>query len=398
MTRVTIHVTGGIAAYKAITLLRQFQQNGDTVRVAMTAAATKFIGVATFEALTKQPVLTDLWDAHQSAKIAHVELADWTQLAIVVPATANTIAKLAMGVADNAVTSTLLATTAPKLVVPAMNVHMWQNPATQRNVAQLRQDHVSVMSPDTGRLAEGYEGAGRMPEPARIFERAQELINPQRGLQGKTVVITAGGTREDIDPVRFIGNHSSGKMGIALAEAAVRAGATVTLIAGSVRDLEQIPDRVNLIRVTSTTDMAQAVNQAFPTADVLIMAAAVADFQPVNRVDQKIKKDPNHETMTLTLKKTPDILKMVASHKKQQYVVGFAAETQHLLDNANRKLQQKHADMIVANNVSAPGIGFGSDDNQVTILTPGAQPEMWDKMSKRQVAQKLIERIVKQLG
>lgn len=397
MTRVTIHVAGGIAAYKAVSLLRLFQKNGDDVRVAMTESATKFVTPATFEALTKQPVLTDLWSPAQKAKIAHIELADWTELAIVVPATANTIAKMAGGIADNAVSSTLLATDAPKLVVPAMNSHMWANEATQRNIAQLKNDRVNVIPPETGHLAEGYEGTGRMPAIDTIFNMAQVILQSDDRLVDKKILVTAGGTQEDIDPVRFIGNHSSGKMGIAIANAAAQAGASVTLIAGQVKNLVTLDSRILVTRVTSTDDMAQAVKHDFTDVDALVMAAAVADFQPITRADQKIKKNPDSDELTLRLRKTPDILKQVGQIKRHQFVVGFAAETQNLLQNANKKLIQKNADIIVANNVSNPGVGFGSDDNQVTILTRNHEPEKWPKMSKQLVAQKIIDLISDQI-
>ncbi|WP_461239399.1 bifunctional phosphopantothenoylcysteine decarboxylase/phosphopantothenate--cysteine ligase CoaBC [Paucilactobacillus sp. N302-9] len=401
MTNVTIHITGGIAAYKVPNLIRLFQKNGDQVRVAMTNDARQFVTKTTLEALTKRAVLSDLWDEHNEQPIAHIELADWTELAIVVPATANVIAKLANGIADNAVTSTLIATTAPKIVVPAMNAHMWLNRATQRNIQQLKNDQLVVMTPETGFLAEGYEGQGRMPEPKQIFEFAQTInngVSEEAALTGKKVLVTAGGTRENIDPVRFIGNHSSGKMGIAIANAAVNAGAEVTLIVGQVGDEGQINPHIKLIHVETSEEMQTAVLTHFKTTDVLIMAAAIADFKPVAVANQKIKKDPHQATISLSLTKTPDILKQVAKQKQSgQIVVGFAAETQSLLENAQKKLVSKNADLIVANDVSKAGIGFGSENNQVTLLRPDQAPEKWDKMSKQAVARKLISVIQTEL-
>lgn len=394
MAHVTLHITGGIAAYKAISLLREFQKNGDEVRVAMTPAATKFVTETTFGSLTKFPVLTDLWSQKQVNHIAHVELADWTDLAVVIPATANTIAKLAAGIADNAVLATLLATTAPKVVVPAMNSHMWSNAATKRNINLLKQDGIYIIEPDVGRLAEGYSGKGRLPEVTTIFESVLSLMQPkQQSLVKKQVLVTAGGTREDIDPVRFIGNRSSGKMGIAIANEAANQGANVTLIAGQVSTIEPLNPQIKVLHVTSTSEMAKLVEQSFSTTDVLIMAAAVADFMPVTRANQKIKKNPLNDEITFQFKKTPDILKTVGHQKVNQYVVGFAAETQDLLSNANKKLASKNADLIVANNVNQPGIGFGSDENQVTILSPEHAPNQWPKMSKKAIAEKLINLI-----
>ncbi|KIS03446.1 bifunctional phosphopantothenoylcysteine decarboxylase/phosphopantothenate--cysteine ligase CoaBC [Paucilactobacillus wasatchensis] len=394
MAHITIHVTGGIASYKIISLARQLQRHGDQVRVAMTKAATNFITPTTFAALTKSSVLTDLWLPQQKASIPHVELADWTELAIVAPATADIIAKMANGIADDAVSATLLATSASKVVVPAMNSHMWDNAATQRNIAQLKKDGVTVMEPTNGMLAEGYAGKGRMPDVDSIFTEVLRQLTPTtKTLTGKRFLISAGGTREAIDPVRFIGNYSSGKMGIALAQAAADAGAAVTLIVGQTTVPLPNENKITIIKVQSTQELADQIAAEFTNNDVLIMAAAVADFQPLNRAPQKIKKTENNDELVLRLKKTPDILKMVAAHKQNQFVVGFAAETQQLIDNANKKLVSKNADLIVANNVATAGVGFGSDDNEVTIIEANQVPVKWAKMSKQQVAAQLIKLI-----
>lgn len=388
--KITVHMTGGIAVYKAVEVVRGLQKRGHEVRVAMTQNATKFVGAVTLASLTKYPVLTDQWTATLQGKVPHIELADWSELALVVPATANVLAKMAQGIADDAVTATLLATKAPKIVVPAMNVHMWNNPATQRNIAQLKQDGVMVMEPADGLLAEGYTGKGRMPEPEAIVDFAERQSQTSSLLTGKRVVITAGGTRENLDPVRYLGNRSSGKMGIAIAQAAADAGAQVDLIIGNIS--VPIPQRtnINVISALSTEEMAQTVREHFAEADLLIMAAAVADFKPVVVADHKIKKRGDGQ-LTLHLVPTEDILAQMGADKRAgQVVIGFAAETNDLMKNANAKLMKKHADMIVANDVSRTDIGFGVDTNAVTILRPNQAPESWPRQSKGMVAKKLI--------
>ena len=389
MTKIAVHMTGGIAVYKAVEVVRGLQKQGHEVRVAMTQNAARFVGPATLAALTKHPVLIDQWAATLNGQVPHIELADWSELSLVVPATANLLAKMAAGLADDAVSATLLATSAPKIVVPAMNVHMWNNPATQRNIAQLRQDNVMVMDPATGMLAEGYAGKGRMPEPAAIVKQVQDYLT-NGPLKGKTLVVTAGGTREALDPVRYLGNRSSGKMGIAIAKAAANAGARVELIVGSVSVALPHSDRITVTQALSTSAMAAAVSDKFQTADALIMAAAVADFRPAVLADQKIKKHGDG-TLTLHLVPTEDILaKMGAQKRSNQVVIGFAAETNDLLQNADAKLQKKNADVIVANDVSEPGIGFGTDDNAVTILRPNQAPLRWSRQSKMMIAEKIV--------
>lgn len=389
MTKIAVHMTGGIAVYKAVEVVRGLQKQGHEVRVAMTQNAARFVGPATLAALTKHPVLIDQWAATLNGQVPHIELADWNELALVVPATANLLAKMAAGLADDAVSATLLATSAAKIVVPAMNVHMWNNPATQRNIAQLRQDNVMVMDPATGMLAEGYAGKGRMPEPAAIVKQVQDYLT-NGPLKGKTLVVTAGGTREALDPVRYLGNRSSGKMGIAIAKAAANAGARVELIVGSVSVALPHSDRITVTQALSTSAMAAAVSDKFQTADALIMAAAVADFRPAVLADQKIKKHGDG-TLTLHLVPTEDILaKMGAQKRSDQVVIGFAAETNDLLQNADAKLKKKNADAIVANDVSEPGIGFGTDDNAVTILRPNQAPLRWSRQSKMMIAEKIV--------
>ena len=397
MARITVYLSGSIAAYKGIEVVRGLQKAGHEVRVVMTTAATKLVGPATLNALTKYPVLTDLWN-DQSQPIPHIELADWTELALVVPASADLLAKMANGIADGAASTTLLATAAPKMVAPAMNRQMWAAPATQRNLAQLAEDGVTIIEPVTGRLAEGYSGHGRLPEPDEIVTWVQEFLSQRGQLAGKRVVVTAGGTREPLDPVRYIGNRSSGKMGIAIARAAAQAGAQVTLITGQVS--VSLPQDANIhpVSALTTEEMLAAVQEAFVSADALIMAAAVADYRPVKVAEQKVKKGHDHELRTLELTETVDILRTIAVAKRtDQLVVGFAAETEKLLDHAQEKLASKHADMIVANSVAGATGAFGRDDDQVTILQKGKNPEKWPRLSKTAVAQRLVARLAEQL-
>ncbi|MCI1926013.1 MAG: bifunctional phosphopantothenoylcysteine decarboxylase/phosphopantothenate--cysteine ligase CoaBC [[Lactobacillus] timonensis] len=389
---VAVYVTGSIAAYKAVELVRALQKKGLTVRVAETKAATKLVGPVTFASLTKYSVLVDLWDESAEGHVPHIELADWADLAVVVPATANVISKMANGIADDAVTAALLATSAPIAIIPAMNSHMWGNPATQRNINVLKQDGRLLMEPATGYLAEGYQGKGRLPAISAIANFVETvLIADDDQLSKRKVVVTLGGTREPLDPVRFLGNRSSGKMGVAIARAALNAGATVTIIAGSVQvQLPQSP-HCQIIKVTTTEEMATAVNQELNDADVLVMAAAVADFKLASPAQQKIKKAAGRSNYQLTLVPTIDILKSAGQRKRPgQLVVGFAAETNDLIANAQKKLANKNADVIVANDVGGLHGAFGSEDNRVTILQPNQDPDKWPLMSKKAVGKRLV--------
>ncbi|MDK7209674.1 bifunctional phosphopantothenoylcysteine decarboxylase/phosphopantothenate--cysteine ligase CoaBC [Lactobacillus gasseri] len=394
--KATVYITGSIAAYKAINVVRNFQKEGHEVRVVMTKEAVHLIGTQTLAALTKYPVLTDLWEKERADQIQHIELADWTEIAVVVPATANFIAKIANGIADDAASTTFLATASPKYVVPAMNSHMWSNPAFQRNLALLKQDGIAVMDPATGRLAEGYSGKGRMPEPDNIMAWIDDSFQAKQILAGKKIVITAGGTISPLDPVRFLGNRSSGKMGIALAKAALVAGAEVILISGHIAvSLPNSPSLKN-IKVETTEQMCSAVKTAFLGADALIMAAAVADYEPVNYIAHKIKKQDQGDELKIYLKETPDILKKMGSIKKaNQVVVGFAAETNNLLENASKKLQEKKADMIVANDVSH-GV-FGSDEDKVMVLRQDKTTENITETTKVEIAKKIIVLVAEEL-
>lgn len=393
MTRIAVYISGSIAAYKAVEVVRGLQHRGHDVRVVETKAAQQLVGPATLSSLTKHPVMTDLWQTTLTGEVPHIKLADWTELAVVVPASADIIAKMANGLADDPASTTLLATAAPKMIFPAMNNHMLVNPSTQRNLRQLKKDGVQIIEPAEGLLAEGYSGKGRLPEVPQVvalIQRRVDQLQHHNELAGRHFLITVGGTQEPLDPVRFIGNRSSGKMGAAIARAALALGADVTLVAGSVSVSLPYGERCQLIRVKTTEDMAAAVKAHFDECDVLVMAAAVADFKAIQPSDHKVKKEAGRDNYHFDLVPTQDILKMAGHLKTKQLVVGFAAETNDLLKNAQHKLEQKHADMIVANDVSKPGIGFGSDDNQVVILQPGMDPERWPVQSKQEIADHLL--------
>ena len=389
MAKVAVYMTGGIAMYKAVQVVRNLEKAGHEVRVIMTKNAERFVTSNTLAALTKYPVLDDLWSKENEGSIPHVHLARWTELALVVPATANFIAKMANGIADDAASTTILATAAPKLVIPAMNDQMWNNPATQRNLQFLKENQVQIMEPAVGMLAEGYAAKGRMPEPDQISAWVEDLLNKKEILKGKTIVVTAGGTEEAIDPVRFIGNRSSGKMGIAIAQAAANMGAKVKLVYGNVTITLPQDKNIELFPAPSSEDMLMQVKQEFNRSDILIMAAAVADWRMKKVADHKLKKQADQATLELTLVKTKDILREVAKQKNpDQVVVGFAAETNDLLRNAEKKLREKGADMIVANDVSQNV--FGSDKDKVTILRQNGTIEEWPEMSKKEIASKFL--------
>jgi phosphopantothenoylcysteine decarboxylase/phosphopantothenate--cysteine ligase len=382
---IAVYVSGGIAAYKTLNVVRALIKQRANVQVVMTKEAQQFVTPLTFATLSQRPVITDNFTAQTSNDdfIPHIKLALWTDLAIVVPATANIIGKMANGIADDIVSTSLLATKAPKLVFPAMNTDMLENPALQRNLQFLQANNVKVIQPATGFLAEGMTGKGRLPELNEIMTSIEEFfIEPK--LKGKRVIVTAGGTKEAIDPVRYIGNRSSGKMGIAMAQVARDLGADVTLITSVKTELSG----VNKIEIQTADELMKALEQEFPQTDVLVMAAAVADFKPMTVADQKIKKNPNEDIFTIKLTKNPDILKTIAATKTNQFVVGFAAETQNLLDNAEKKLNSKNADVILANNVAQAGAGFGVDTNKMTLLQKNHTPETWPLMSKIDVAKK----------
>ena len=385
--KIGVFVMGGIAAYKVPELVRQLIKKGAQVQVAMTQSAQEFVTPLTLQVLTKRPVLTHTFDEREPSQVQHVAMADWCDLALVVPATANGLAKMAHGLADDVVTTTLLAVTAPVLVVPAMNVHMYENPATQRNLAQLRADGLTIMEPDTGFLAEGYEGKGRLPELHRIVAQVERLYartHLPQSLAGKQVIVSADGTRERIDPVRYISSDSSGKMGYAMAQAADWLGATVTLVSTTQSLLP--PEGVQVHEVASAQELAQAMTAHYDQMDYVVMAAAVSDYRVKHPHDQKIKKVAGQTDWQLDLVENPDILAQLGQTKRQQVLIGFAAETQNLLEHARAKLSKKGADWLIANDVSNPVIGFNSDKNQVYVLGAQGQEVLLPQQSKTSLA------------
>lgn len=389
--QVVLGVSGGIAAYKSAELIRRLRDAGAEVRVVMTSAAREFITPLTLQALSGHPVHGDLLDPAAEAAMGHIELARWADLVLIAPATADLMARLAQGRGDDLLTTLVLATDAPIAIAPAMNQAMWRDAATQHNLSLLLERGVHVFGPGDGGQACGDVGPGRMLEPTDIAARAADCF--QRGLlSGRHVLINAGPTREAIDPVRYISNHSSGKMGFALAEAAAEAGARVTLVAGPVN--LPTPARVQRVDVVSAQDMLDACQAALP-ADLFIASAAVADYRPDTCADQKLKKTPGSDDgMTLTLVRNPDILATLAtSAQRPGCCVGFAAETQDVLGYARDKLQRKNLDLIIANDVSQSGIGFNSDDNAVTLIDRQLTSTSLPQASKQKLARDIISRL-----
>ena len=393
--RVTVGITGGIAAYKAAELVRALQRQAIEVHVVMTEAATRFVQPLTFAALTGHKVITSIWEdaaTGQSADestIEHIGEAQWAQALVVAPATANILAKFAHGIADDFLTTMYLATTAPVLVAPAMNVNMWHHPATQANVEVLRQRGVRIVEPGTGELACGMVGAGRMAEPDVIAAAVVNTLGSRHDLTGETVLVTAGGTREALDPVRFLGNRSSGKMGYALAEAARSRGAKVILVSGPTA--LHPPSHCELIKVTSAEQMRQAVLAHLGEATLVIKAAAVADYRPVKVSEQKLKRSG---PLTLELAPTEDILAEVVRRRLPgQLIIGFAAETENRVENARTKLLRKGADAIVLNDVASANVGIDADTNAVTFLTATTAIEL-PEMPKRSLADRILDEIL----
>ena len=385
--RVVLGVTGGIAAYKSADLLRRLQTAGAEVRVVMTAAATEFVTPLTFQALSGHPVHLDLLDSAAEAAMGHIALARWADVILVAPASADFIARLAQGEGGDLLTTLCLASIGPIAVAPAMNQAMWAKPATIANVRTLGERGIRVFGPAAGYQACGDVGAGRMEEPEALALDVAELF-ATGALEGRKVVITAGPTREAIDPVRYLSNHSSGKMGYALAEAACEAGADTVLISGPVA--LTVPARVRCVKVTSAAEMLAASLAEVADADLFIAAAAVADYRPRAVASQKIKK--SRETLTIELEPNPDIVATVAALAERPFVVGFAAETENLLDNARSKLQRKGLDLVIANDVSDTEIGFGSDDNQVLLIS-ALETLRPPRMNKAPLARLLIDHI-----
>ncbi|WP_026692085.1 bifunctional phosphopantothenoylcysteine decarboxylase/phosphopantothenate--cysteine ligase CoaBC [Peribacillus kribbensis] len=392
--KIVLCVTGGIAVYKAAALTSKLTQAGAEVRVMMSESAAKFVTPLTFQALSRNDVYTDTFDEKIPKKIAHIELADWADLILIAPATANIIGKIAGGIADDMITTTLLASEAPVWVAPAMNVHMYQHPAVQKNMKILSGYGYEFIEPSEGYLACGYVGKGRLEEPESIVEKLIQFFSGSRPLTGKRILITAGPTRERIDPVRFISNRSTGKMGYAIAEEAQKLGAEVTLVSGPVSLIP--PKHVNLISVESAEEMYQAVMANYEGADAVIKTAAVSDYRPKHYSPQKMKKMPGDEV--IELERTKDILMELGARKGTKMLVGFAAETEHIEDYARSKLKRKNTDMIVANNVTAEGAGFGTDTNIVTIFTKEGEPKALPLQSKSGVARDILNEVIEFLN
>ncbi|MED3573468.1 bifunctional phosphopantothenoylcysteine decarboxylase/phosphopantothenate--cysteine ligase CoaBC [Cytobacillus praedii] len=393
--RILLCVTGGIAVYKAAALTSKLTQAGADVKVILSESACEFVAPLTFQALSRNDVYTDTFDEKDSKVIAHIDLADWADLILVAPATANVIGKLANGIADNMITTTMLAATKPVWIAPAMNVHMYNHPAVQQNIDTLFRFGYRFIEPGEGYLACGYVGKGRLEEPEKIVKNIEIFFQPKDlKLSGKKIVITAGPTREKIDPVRYITNHSSGKMGYAIAEEAARTGAKVVLISGPVSI--PAPAGVSLIQVESAEDMYQAVMKEYNDANIVIKTAAVADYRPKNSYDHKVKKQDRDESMEL--ERTTDILMELGKNKKKQILIGFAAETDHVAEYAQKKLLKKNADMIVANNVKTAGAGFGTDTNIVTLFKRDGTVIELPLLTKNEVAIKILNEASQLLG
>ena len=392
--KILLGVSGGIAAYKAVEVVSRLRKAGAEVKVIMTESATKFVCPLTFREISSNHVSTSMWNDIGVYNVEHIALASWADVVLVAPATANIIAKLACGIADDMLSTTLLATTAPIMLCPAMNTNMYENQVTVNNLAKVRALGFHVMEPCSGQLACGTEGQGRLPEPVDIVSELAENYGVVKKLSGMKLIISAGGTREPIDPVRYIGNRSSGKMGYAIAAEAAKMGADVLLVSGA-SALAQ-PHGVRVVEVETAEEMRSAILAEYQSADVVIKAAAVADYRVINVAGQKIKK--KDDCLTLELVKNPDILKELGQLKQQQYLVGFAAETNDLIDNASSKIKSKNLDMIVANDVSLPEAGFNHDTNIVKFIYPDGRIVDLAKSSKQEIAKKLLQTICVNLG
>ena len=394
---ITLGVTGGVAAYKAAELVRLLQQDGFSVQVVMTRGAREFVTPLTFAALSGHKVITDLFEksaeggANLESAIEHIAVAQRTDLLLVAPATADILAKFARGIADDFLSTLYLATTAPVVVAPAMNVNMWNHAATQENVEQLRRRGVKIVNPDEGYLACGMTGAGRLAGQQEILAAVREALHAQKDLRGETILITAGPTCEDLDPVRYLTNRSSGKMGYAVADAAVRRGAKVILISGPVQ--LEAPAGAERVDVRTAEEMRRAVGERLAETTIAIFAAAVADYRPAHQAPEKIKRST--ESLSLQLEPTPDILAEAAQAKGDRLIVGFAAETQNVPENARKKLAAKNADLIVANDVTAEGAGFDHDTNVVTLFARDGRTLALPKLTKAEVAQRILDEVLR---
>lgn len=387
---ILLGVTGGIAAYKSASLASRLVKAGAEVRVIMTEHATNFINPITFETLTGHKCITDTFDRNFEFQVEHVSLAKKADVIMVAPATANIIAKLAHGLADDMLTTTILASHAPKLIAPAMNTGMYENPVTQDNLALLKKYGMKVIEPAAGHLACGDEGKGKMPEPEILYEHILRSCACKQDMKGLKVLVTAGPTQEAVDPVRFLTNHSSGRMGYSIAKACMLRGADVTLVTG--RTALTPPLFVDVVPVVSAKDMYDAVISRSNEMDIIIKAAAVADYRPVHVAEEKVKKSDS--SFSLELERTDDILKYLGEHKKSgQFLCGFSMETENMLENSRKKLEKKHLDMIAANNLNVPGAGFETTTNIITIITPDSVKEL-ELMSKDDAAFRLLDEIL----
>ncbi|GIW41118.1 MAG: peptidase ClpP [Candidatus Binatia bacterium] len=386
---VLLGVSGGIAAYKSAEVTRRLVEAGATVRVVMTRNAAEFVSPLTFQALSGHPVAWDTFDLSQEAQIGHIRLADSADVVLVAPATANVLAKMAHGLADDLLTTVLLATRAPILVAPAMNVNMFENPAVQANLAVLRGHGVRVIDPDAGFLACGYEGKGRLPDPEVLLAEVRRALTP-RDFAGLKVLVSAGPNREPLDPVRFLSNRSTGKMGFALAAAAWRRGADVVLVCGPTQ--LPTPHGVRRVDVETALEMLEAMRREWADSSIVFMCAAVADYRPARTSAQKIRKGEG--PLVLELERNPDILQELGREKGARFVVGFAAETEDVLSGAERKLREKKLDLVVANDVGRKDAGFAADTNAVTLLDASGASESLPLLPKDEVAERIVERVV----
>jgi len=386
---VIIGVTGGIACYKAVELVRLLVKDSLAVQVIMTRAAMEFVTPLTFQTLSGKPVVTETFNLTQESEIGHINLADSADLFVIAPATANVIGKIAAGIADDLLTTVLMATQAPVLIAPAMNIHMYENPILQENIRKLRRIGYHFMEPAEGYLACGYEGKGRLPEPEKILEEIRSLLR-KKDLLGERFLITAGPSREPLDPVRYISNRSSGKMGYALARAAVRRGAGVVLVSGP--SAIEPPSAVRLIPVNTAAEMRRAVLEQFPECTAVIMAAAVADYRPVDASSKKLKR--GKAPLDIRLEPNPDILRELGRRKNGKLLVGFAAETEELIANATRKLHEKNLDLIVANDVTQAGGGFDGDTNIATIVDRSGASDSLSLMTKDELADRIYDHLL----
>ncbi|WP_434121435.1 bifunctional phosphopantothenoylcysteine decarboxylase/phosphopantothenate--cysteine ligase CoaBC [Salinicoccus roseus] len=391
MANIVIGVTGGIAAYKAVDLTSKMIQAGHEVRVVLTDNALEFITPLAFQAISRNYVYTNTFKEEDSSVISHINIGEWADIIVVAPITANTISKLACGIYDNMLLNVLAANTKPVILAPAMNVHMYNQPAIRRNMQTLMDDGYHFIDSESGFLACGYNAKGRMANVPEIRQYIEELLMKGGSLKGKKVLVTAGPTQESIDPIRYITNHSSGRMGYAIAEAAQKRGAEVVLVSGPV-NLAQ-PAGVNVIDTVSTEEMFTAV-KSHMDADLGIFTAAVSDFTPITRMEGKMKKKKDQETVSIDLKKTPDILQYAGEHSTGMYVVGFAAETENVEQYAQDKLERKNADCIVMNDVSDTSIGMNSPDNEVVMLFREGAPVPFEKMDKRALGEQIIDTLI----